>query len=145
MLGTQNVCSIKLYAMTMARTTKRPNVALSLQRLMIATSIAMSVTLSAAQEPVQTPPLDPQNEHPVAGEPLFLSQCDLLLQKTTSLFDLEKPVVTLSTTWGLVLRRDFKFKNSDEEHGINRVICWKNLEGKIAMLIAIGQVVTPLQ
>lgn len=102
---------------------------------------------AAAKNPSESPPLSPEGEKIVQGDPSFVAACQERIRylASTGLWKLGKPLLTHSDKWGLVWRVDFEYPHDDLAPLINRAICWRTDDGTgVNSEIAIGQQVAPL-
>lgn len=91
------------------------------------------------------PPVEPEMEQVVHENLSFAETCLVMVRRIppSNNWILGKPLTTSSEKWGLVWRVDFKRVNRVSRL-INRVICWRTLDGKTGIVVASEQEVPPL-
>ncbi len=95
---------------------------------------------------ISTPPLEPGHERHILDGSAFTAECVVALDRFPMTKDwiLGAQIVTQTDSWGTVWRADFEFEGSPGGPFVNRIICWKQDDGPIALIFAIGQDVPPL-
>jgi hypothetical protein len=93
-----------------------------------------------------TPPVEPIDERPTLDDFAFAAECLTALNDIpiTKSWQFGTAVVTRTAAWGLVWRADFAIPGESLAPLVNRVVCWKDPDGHIALMFAIGQNVPPL-
>lgn len=92
-----------------------------------------------------SPPLAPDDESPLMDQE-FSADCRATLRNlfARSEWSLGTQLVTRSDEWGLVWRADFIY-GRDLRPLVNRAICWQPDGDGIAIVLAIGQQIAPLE
>ncbi len=92
------------------------------------------------------PPISPAGETAAPSNPAFVNQC---LSQLNSLSGMGKitpgpNLLTKNNRWGSVFRADFSIGNEKTGPLRNRLVCWKQKDGQISIMLAIGQAVPAL-
>jgi len=96
---------------------------------------------------VPTPPIEPTDEGSPPKDATFATACKNVLKTFPFAHEwkLGKQLVTHSDQWGDVWRADFEIGGSSLEPLVNRIVCWRQADGEIAVMFAIGQSIPSLQ
>lgn len=94
----------------------------------------------------EAPPTDPATEEVTVDDESFVEECDTVVGEflPRDSARLGAGLLTKTERWGLVWRADFTRLDSDLSPLINRIVCWRTDDGKIAACVAIGQSLAPL-
>jgi hypothetical protein len=92
------------------------------------------------------PPLTPMGEAATPNDSAFVKDCLLTLDRLSPMGHIEPGAqrLTENNRWGLVFRVDFRIDGDLSADSLNRLVCWKDDNGKIATMFAIGQNIEPL-
>jgi hypothetical protein len=92
------------------------------------------------------PPADPATEEVAADDPTFVEECRSAVDHFVArlAMQLGQHLLTRSDKWGLVWRVDFIYFDHDLSPYINRIVCWRTDNGKVAVSFTVGQLLMPL-
>jgi hypothetical protein len=92
------------------------------------------------------PPLVPEGNEVAQSDPNFVNDCLSELDTLNTLGKIEagSHCLTENQKWGLVFRVDFSINGKSQAGLVNRLACWKETDGTIGQIYAIGQDIKPL-
>jgi len=92
------------------------------------------------------PSLSPSAERDAPENPAFVEDCLASLDglKKLGAIEVGSRLLTESEKWGLVFRADFTVNHTSNGNLIDRLICWKQMDGHIGTIYAVGQNIPPL-
>jgi hypothetical protein len=87
------------------------------------------------------PPLSPTEENPARDNFIFVRECLSKLGNLSAMGQVEPRgrLLTQSKQWGLVFRVDFTVNQEPVSGFVNRLVCWKEDNGSVGTIFAIGQ------
>jgi hypothetical protein len=94
----------------------------------------------------QFPSLEVGKETARSANKTMGTECIDLVQKILPPINFVNTHLSINPIWGPVWRGDFEFSHdgAPDSRFVNRVVCWRLPNGKISMMIGIGQQLQPL-
>jgi hypothetical protein len=98
-----------------------------------------------AQDIALYPPLAPDGETVAPASSKFAAGCLSMMKDQVAGKILGTQLVSENSRWGTVLRIDFDTPDFDPRGRVNRIMCWRDANGRYSIMFAVAQSVPPLQ